>query len=48
MEQAKALVEAIELLVEVRKQSTNISAIWAKLDRATRYLNEQLAAELAA
>jgi hypothetical protein len=47
MEQAKALTAAIEEIVKARKQNTDVTAIWAKLDRAARYLNEQLTAELA-
>ena len=47
MEQAKALTAAIEEIVKARKQNTNVTAIWAKLDRVANYLNEQLAAEFA-
>ena len=47
MEQAKALTAAIEEIVKARKQHTNVTAIWEKLNRAANYLNEQLAAELA-
>ena len=47
MDKAKQLTEAIQLVVKARKQTTDITAIWCKVDRVARYLNEQLAAELA-
>ena len=46
MEQAKALKAAVELVVKVRKQSTDVTAIWQKVDRVAQYLNAQLAQEL--
>jgi hypothetical protein len=47
MQQAIALTQAIQILVNTRKQTTDVAAIWAKLNRAAAYLNEQLAVELA-
>ena len=47
MEQAKALAAAIEILVKARKANSNVTAIWAKLDRAGAYLNSQLTDEMA-
>ena len=46
MDLAKQLAQAIELVVKARKQTTNVTAIWNKVDRVANYLNEQLAAEL--
>ena len=46
MDLAKQLAQAIELVVKVRKQTANVTAIWNKVDRVANYLNEQLAAEL--
>ncbi len=47
MDKAKQLTEAIQLVVKARKQTVDVTAIWCKVDRVARYLNEQLAAELA-
>lgn len=46
MEQAKALKAAIELIGAARKEAAGVSAIWGKLNRAQKYLDAQLAAEL--
>ena len=46
MDQAKYLVEAIQIIVNTRRLNADVCAIWAKLDRAAAYLNDQLAAEL--
>ena len=48
MDRAKQLTQAIELVVKARKQTTDVTAIWCKVDRVAKYLNEQLAAELSA
>ena len=47
MDKAIELTHAIELVVKARKQTTNVSAIWSKVDRIATYLNQQLAVELA-
>jgi hypothetical protein len=47
MEKAIELTEAIKLVVDARKQTTTVQAIWDKVNRIAGYLNQQLAAELA-
>jgi hypothetical protein len=46
MQTAKNLTLAIQIVVNTRKQNSDISAIWNKLDRIAAYLNSQLAEEL--
>ncbi len=46
MDKAKELAQAIELVVNARKQSTAVTAIWTKVDRVAQYLNTQLAQAL--
>ena len=46
MDKAIELKAAIETVVKARMESTNVTAIWNKLDRIAAYLNNQLATEL--
>ena len=48
MDKAKQLTRAIELVVEARIKTADVTAIWCKVDRVAKYLNEQLATELSA
>jgi hypothetical protein len=46
MDKAIELRDAIELVMEARKELTNVTALWLKVDRIVNYLNSQLAPEI--